>query len=157
VFLDPADRELHQDWDRATTEAVAGLRAVSGADLDDPALSALVGELSLRSEHFRQLWARYDVHKRVGGSSRMKHPDVGELNLKHEKLVIAGTDEQLMVIYHAEPGSASEAALQLLAALSSSRSTELAHEDHQGSTTTGESGAAGAEGSGLTRHEETTV
>src|SRR5207244_13649237 len=71
VFLDPADRELHQDWDRATTEAVAGLRAVSGADLDDPALSALVGELSLLSEHFRQLWARYDVHKRISRSSRL--------------------------------------------------------------------------------------
>lgn len=155
VFLDPADRELHQDWDRATAEAVAGLRAVSGADIDDPALAALVGELSLRSEHFRQLWARYDVHKRVGGNSHLKHPDVGDLTLNHEKLAIAGTDEQLIVIYHAEPGSASEAALQLLAALSPSRSTELAHKDRQGSTAAGESGAGGIEGSALTRHEET--
>lgn len=117
VFLDPADRELHQDWDRATAEAVAGLRTVSGRDLDDPDLTALVEELSERSEHFRRLWARHDVHTRVGGSSRMQHPVVGALQLEHEKLIVSGTDGQLMVIYHARPGSPSEAALHRLASI----------------------------------------
>jgi hypothetical protein len=31
VFLDPSDRELHLDWDRATAGVVGGLRAVGGA------------------------------------------------------------------------------------------------------------------------------
>lgn len=121
VFLDPTDRELHQDWDRATREAVAGLRAVSGTDTEDPVITALVGELSLRSDAFRQLWARHDVHKRVGGASRMKHPEVGYLDLRHEKLGIAGTDGQTLVVYQAEPGTESAAALALLGTIAATR------------------------------------
>jgi MmyB-like transcription regulator ligand binding domain len=30
-----------------------------GPDIDDPRLTTLVGELSLRSEEFRRLWARH--------------------------------------------------------------------------------------------------
>jgi transcriptional regulator with XRE-family HTH domain len=115
VFLDPADRELHQDWDRATAEAVAGLRSLAGPDLDDPQLNELVGELSLRSDRFRQLWARHDVRTRIGGTSRMLHPVVGPLELRHEKFTVNGTHGQIMVMYHAEPGSSSHTALQHLA------------------------------------------
>lgn len=117
VFLDPTDRELRQDWDRATEEAVAGLRAVAGSDTDEPRLIELVGELSLHSDRFRQLWARHDVHTRSGGISLLKHPQVGELKLRHEKLAIAGTNGQLLVAYHADPGSESARSLALLGSL----------------------------------------
>ncbi|NAZ83273.1 helix-turn-helix domain-containing protein [Kineococcus sp. R8] len=121
VFLDPRDRVLHQDWDRATREAVAGLRAQAGTDLDDPLLQALVSELSAGSERFRRLWARQDVRQKVGGTSRMLHPDVGPLELRHEKFTVNGSDGQVLVAYHAEPGSPSRAALGALAALASRR------------------------------------
>lgn len=120
VFLDPADQELHQDWHRATEEAVSGLRALTGPDLDDPRLTELVGELSLASERFRQLWARQDVRRKVGGVSHMLHPVVGPLELRHQKFAITGTDGQIMVMYHAEPGSPSQEALRRLANLTSS-------------------------------------
>jgi len=117
VFLDPRDRELHQDWDRATTEAVSGLRALTGPDLDDLRLNELIAELSLKSPLFQELWARQDVRQKVGGPSRMLHPVVGPLELRHEKFSVNGTQGQLMVMYHAEPGSPSYAALQRLSAL----------------------------------------
>jgi transcriptional regulator with XRE-family HTH domain len=117
VFLDPSDRELHQDWERATEEGVAGLRAIAGSDTDDPRLTELVGELSLRSDRFRQLWARHDVHTRRGGISLLKHPQLGPLTLRHEKLAIAGTNGQLLVAYHADPGSESARSLALLGSL----------------------------------------
>jgi hypothetical protein len=41
---------------------------------------------------------------------------VGQLQLRYEKLPIPGTDRQTLVLYHAEPGSASAAALALLEA-----------------------------------------
>lgn len=116
VFLDPRDRELHQDWDRATEEAVAGVRAAVGTDLNDPDLNALIGELSLKSDRFRALWARQDVRRKVGGTSRMMHPVVGPLELRHEKFAVNGSVGQLMVMYHAEPGSESQAALRRLIA-----------------------------------------
>jgi transcriptional regulator with XRE-family HTH domain len=120
AFLDPDERELHRDWNRVTVDAVAGLRAASAAHLDDDVLNALIGELSVRSETFRRLWARHDVRRRVGGTSLLEHPIVGPLDLRHEKLTIAGTDGQVLVAYHAEPMSPSADALQLLGNLAAS-------------------------------------
>lgn len=114
LFLDPGERELREDWDRATRDSVAGLRAISVADPVDARLTALVDELSMRSDRFRTLWARHDVHKRTSGLSRLRHPQVGLLELRHEKLAVMGAEGQVLVIYHAEPGSPSAQALDLL-------------------------------------------
>jgi transcriptional regulator with XRE-family HTH domain len=116
VFLDPYDRILHPDWERATREAVSGLRASAGTDLDHPRLTELVAELSSASEHFRNLWQRHDVRQKVGGVSRFLHPVVGELELRHEKFLVTGRDSQILIMYHADPGSPSQAALRRLAA-----------------------------------------
>jgi hypothetical protein len=74
--------------------------------------------LSLRSERFRTLWARQDVRHKSTGTSLLRHPQVGELELSYEKLLIPATDTQTLVTYHARPGSESEERLRLLASLS---------------------------------------
>ena len=94
---------------------VAALRANVGPDIDDPRLTELVGELSLRSEEFRQLWARHDAQPKGSGTSVMHHPQVGGLELSYTKLPIPDSDRQTLSIYHAAPKSASERALALLA------------------------------------------
>jgi hypothetical protein len=71
----------------------------------------LVGELSIRCDRFRQLWARHDSRPKRSGSVRLEHPVVGPLELSAEKLPIADTDRQLLIIFHAEPGSRSAQAL----------------------------------------------
>ena len=119
VFLEPADRILHQDWERATAEAVSGLRASAGVDLDDPRLVDLVGELSAASQRFRHLWERQDVRQKVGGTSRFLHPVVGELELRHEKFLVTGRQGQVLVMYHAAPGSPSHDALLRMTAVGS--------------------------------------
>jgi transcriptional regulator with XRE-family HTH domain len=116
AFLDPGERELYEDWEQATAAAVGQLRAVLGGYADDPRMTALVGELALKSERFRRLWARHDVVRRAGGPARLRHPAVGPLELRREKLVVAGTDDQVLVVYHAEPGTPSARALALLRA-----------------------------------------
>jgi transcriptional regulator with XRE-family HTH domain len=120
VFLDPAERELFPEWERALATMVAGFRASVGTAIDDPRCAQLVGELSLASEHFRRLWARHDVKIREGAPARLRHPEVGELTLRREKLEIGGSDGQLLVIYHAEPGTESAQALGLLGSLAAS-------------------------------------
>jgi transcriptional regulator with XRE-family HTH domain len=117
VFLDPGERDLHPDWERATASLVASFRASIGTDVDDPRIAQLVGELSLASERFRQLWARHDVRALAGAPVRMHHPQVGSLELRLEKLPIGDSGGQLLVIYHAEPGSGSAEALALLRSL----------------------------------------
>ena len=90
-----------------------------GSDADDPGFVELVGELSLSSERFRRLWARHDVKARAGMPTRLHHPQVGDLTLSREKLAIGGAEGQLLVIYHAEPGTSSAEKLALLAFLAS--------------------------------------
>ena len=115
AFLDPRRRELRPNWERSLGGTVAAPRANVGPDLDDPRLTELVGELSLRSQEFRQLWARHDVRPKGSGSSVMHHPQVGRLELFYTKLPIPDTDRQTLSIYHAAPGTPSERALALLA------------------------------------------
>ena len=123
VFLDPAEKALYPDWDLATAGLVAGFRRSVGSDVDDQGFVQLVGELSLSSERFRRLWARHDVLSFEGAPVRLEHPQVGELILGREKLAIAGTDGQLLVIYHAQPGTSSAEKLALLASLANSTAT----------------------------------
>jgi transcriptional regulator with XRE-family HTH domain len=117
VFLDPAAREFYPDWERAAARTVAGLRASAGLDHDDPELVALVGELSLKSETFRTLWARHDIRQKTAETKRLRHRLVGELTLHYESLAVNSAPGQQLVIYHAEPGSPSEDALALLGSL----------------------------------------
>src|ERR1035441_9167880 len=119
VFLDPAEQALYPDWDQATARMVAGFRESVGTDADDPGFVQLVGELSLSSERFRQLWARHDVQTREGMPTLIRHPQVGDLTVSREKLAIGGTDGQLLVIYHAQPGTSSAEKLGLLGSLAS--------------------------------------
>ncbi|WP_203819150.1 helix-turn-helix domain-containing protein [Paractinoplanes ferrugineus] len=117
VFLDPQERALHPDWETDTATLVAGFRESVGADTDDPRFVLLVGELSLASDKFRQLWARHDVQALRGRPARLDHPEVGELTLRREKLAIGGTTGQMLVVYHAAPGSDSADKLALLGSL----------------------------------------
>jgi transcriptional regulator with XRE-family HTH domain len=115
VFLDPAEQSLYPNWDRATGNLVAGFRQSVGTDTDDPRFIELVGELSLASPRFGQLWARHDVLGRRGVPVILNHPQVGELQLNREKLAISGTAGQMLVIYHPDAGSDNADKLALLA------------------------------------------
>jgi transcriptional regulator with XRE-family HTH domain len=117
TFVDPRVREMYGNWEQLSRSTVAGLRALVGPDVDDPRLNELVGELSVRSEHFRKLWARHDARPKRSGTTRIEHPLVGPLQLSYEKLPIPDTDHQTLSIYHAAPGSASAQALELLATI----------------------------------------
>ncbi|MGW0179362.1 helix-turn-helix transcriptional regulator [Nocardia sp. NPDC003345] len=117
VFLDPRAREVYPNWHRIAEETVASLRATAGTDLDDPRLTELVGELSLKSEEFRQLWARHDVRAKTAGVKEFHNEVVGDLTLSYESFAVNGAPGQLLIIYHAEPGSASESSLALLGSL----------------------------------------
>jgi transcriptional regulator with XRE-family HTH domain len=114
IFLDPASLRDYPVTENIVANAVASLRALVAVDADDPRLTELVAELSSGSARFRRLWDRYDVGVRSGGGVRtLRHPRVGDLRLRYEKLQISGTS-QTLVVYHADPGSPSEQALRRL-------------------------------------------
>ena len=112
VFLDPVARELYVNWDELTDIAVCEFREAAG-DLDDPRWRALIDELSAGSERFRELWARADVGYSTG-IIHMRHPDAGDLRLHRTRVDVPHSGGQLLLMYHAEPGSESAKALQAL-------------------------------------------
>ncbi|MFE2595057.1 helix-turn-helix domain-containing protein [Streptomyces sp. NPDC059396] len=105
VFLDPAEQALYPDWEDAATGMVAGFRESVGTDTDDPRFIELVGELSLASPRFSELWARHDVEACEGTPKTIDHPQVGALRLNRERLAVAGTTGQTLVVYHPDPGT----------------------------------------------------
>ncbi|MFE7439536.1 helix-turn-helix domain-containing protein [Streptomyces chartreusis] len=115
VFLRPEYRDLFVEWDQKAYDIVAFLRMDAGCHPDDPRLSALVGELSVKSEEFRRLWAIHDVKEKSYGLKRLRHPLVGELTLNFESFRLTDGSEQTLITYHPEPGSPSAEALRLLA------------------------------------------
>ena len=117
IFFDPRVRDMYEDWEAVTERAVAERRALVGPDVDDPRLNELVGELSVRSERFRRLWARHDARPKRSGTARVSHPQFGPLELSFEKLPIPDTDGQTLAVCHAAPGSPNAQALALLASI----------------------------------------
>jgi transcriptional regulator with XRE-family HTH domain len=119
LFLDQAEAAMFPDWERTSAGLVASFRNSIGTDTDDPRVIELVGELSVASPRFRQLWARHDVGtRRITVAVTFDHPQLGPVTLDREKLLLNGTDGIMLVIYHPEPGSESAEKLSLLASAS---------------------------------------
>ncbi|WP_458112436.1 helix-turn-helix transcriptional regulator [Arthrobacter sp. R1-13] len=114
LILAPAARELFRDWKAVASEAVGTLRSDVGRHPNDPRANQLVGELAVRSEHFRQWWAGHRVAKGSAGVVRLHHPIVGDLELNFEDLARLDDPDQVLRVFSAKPGSASADSLQLL-------------------------------------------
>jgi hypothetical protein len=107
------------------TLVLCGLHGEVGRNPYDRSLAELIGLLSTRSEEFRVLRASHDVRFRRTGTKRFHHPLVGDLTLAYETLPLPADPGLTLVIYSAEPGYSSDAALEGLGRWSATR-TRLA-------------------------------
>ncbi|HYQ64900.1 helix-turn-helix transcriptional regulator [Actinophytocola sp.] len=116
VYLDPEAAEaFFVDYDRIARDVAAKLRMEAGRNPHDEDLIALVGELSTRSELFRQRWASQDVRLHRSGAKRVHHPVVGRLDLDVESMELPAEPGLLLNVYTAPAGTASADGLALLA------------------------------------------
>ena len=117
TFLDPVARNFYVDWDDAVVVTAALLRAEAGREPHDRDLRELIGELSTLSPEFRTQWAAHEVRIRHDGIKRLRHPDIGELELTYQSLDLPLSDRAVhnLTIYTAEPGTAHEDRLKVLA------------------------------------------
>jgi hypothetical protein len=97
------------------SDTVALLRAEAGRNPTDRALSDLIGELSTRSETFRVRWADHNVRQHRAGVKHFHHPVVGDVTLAYESMELVADPGLILNGYSAEPGTASQDALNLLA------------------------------------------
>ncbi|TYB69325.1 helix-turn-helix domain-containing protein [Nonomuraea sp. PA05] len=91
-------------------QSAARLRAASARHPGERVLAELVNEFAAHSPDFAASWRNHDVQPISTLRKRLRHPDLGELDLDCQTLLLPGTDVHL-VIYTARPGSPSAAAL----------------------------------------------
>lgn len=116
VYLDPeAAKTFFADYDRITCDVAAKLRMEAGRHPHDEELIALVGELSTRSELFRQRWASQDVRLHRSGRKRVRHPVVGQLDLDVESMELPAEPGLLLNVYTAPASTTTADGLALLA------------------------------------------
>ncbi|MFE6286186.1 helix-turn-helix transcriptional regulator [Streptomyces sp. NPDC057877] len=122
-FLDPGSRHFFVDWEAGARISVALLRAEAGRAPHDRALRELIGELATLSAEFRTMWARHDVRVRHYGVKRLRHPEVGCVELAYRSMGLPVSDREVheLTVYSAEPGSAAQDRLSLLASWGATR------------------------------------
>ncbi len=118
IFLDPFAHGFYVDWDEVAANAVANLRAQTGQFPDDPGIEEIIGELSVRSALFAQIWARQEVRPRGAEVKRICHPRIGRLDLHYQAFTVVGAPGQRLFVYSAAPDSAAAAGLSALRSLS---------------------------------------
>lgn len=98
-----------------TRSVVADLRAAYAAYPGNRDISALVTELLALSPQFASMWAAQEVSERHSTVKQVDHPVFGPLQFSCEVLHIADTDQRL-IVYVADPGSATADAFGRMAA-----------------------------------------
>ncbi|MFC9773444.1 MULTISPECIES: helix-turn-helix transcriptional regulator [unclassified Pseudarthrobacter] len=115
LFLDGHTRALYANWPEEAARAVSSLRLLAGAASNDQELTALVGELTLKSPEFAKLWATHPVQNCMSGIKVMHHPEVGTLELNFEVLAQPDDSGHRILMYAADEGSPAASGLRLLA------------------------------------------
>lgn len=95
VFTHASARTVYVDWDAAADEQVARLRAAEPRWRDEPAFRDLLDELQ-RIDEFGVRWSAHPVAEKRRGEKRVLEPDVGELHLAYEVLLLADEDQRLV-------------------------------------------------------------
>lgn len=111
-FLDDNVRALYADWPLEAQQNVSYLRYIAGDHRHDPRLAELIGELTMSSAEFAELWVGQTVGNCTAGTKTFRHPTVGRFELMYQSADLG--DGTILKIYHAEPGSSHEAAMRLL-------------------------------------------
>lgn len=120
TFLDERACEFYPDWEAFADVTVAILRTEAGRDPHNKELHDLIGELCTRSTEFRTRWGGHDVRHHGAGFKTFRHPIVGELTLAFEGMEMESEPGLSITVYAAEPGSASEERMRLLASWAAS-------------------------------------
>lgn len=105
VFLDAGSRSAYPDWSRAADEQASQLRTASLQWGVDPSFAQLVDELRQQPE-FERRWVRHPVAEKRRGHKRLRHPELGELQVAFEVMILPGDDLRLVTWLPADEATA---------------------------------------------------
>ncbi len=130
AFLTSEGQAFYLDWDAAAADMAAIIRRDSTSHPNDRELNELIGELTVKSDRFRQWWPQHKVYECSSGTKHLMHPLVGELYIEYETFPVPGEPDQQMFLYTAKEASPSADALHILSSWwLESALTSTIHED----------------------------
>jgi transcriptional regulator with XRE-family HTH domain len=95
VFLNPTARAVYRDWSTAADDQVNHLRSAS-VTTPVEGLDELVDDLRASPEFVRR-WSEFAVGARHRGTERLTHPDLGELCIDYEVLLVPSDGAQRLI------------------------------------------------------------
>jgi transcriptional regulator with XRE-family HTH domain len=107
-----------EDWELHARNHVRDLRATAGRRGGDPDVTSLVNDLHAASEEFAELWARHEVGTWRFDNKRIRHPEVGIVQVSCEVLLTPSSDVAMHVFFPTEGTDAREK-LELLRVIGS--------------------------------------
>jgi transcriptional regulator with XRE-family HTH domain len=100
MFSEPRMRDAQEDW-RSVARAVVGsfkadaARAGAGAEV-----AQLVEELSRTSPDFAAMWRDSDIPGHGAGVKRIRHPEIGSIELEFSEFAVDGRPDLAMIVYN---------------------------------------------------------
>jgi transcriptional regulator with XRE-family HTH domain len=121
-FTDPASRLLYPEDDHARHGRLiaARLRDAYARDGRGSRAAELVGAMLAASPEFAEIWREHPLAGPYCEPKRLRHPELGMLELHGQSLIDPGGDQTLLV-FTATPGSESYDRLQHLSVLGAQR------------------------------------
>ncbi len=100
MFADPGVRARQEDWQGVARFVVGAFRADAARGGASAEIADLVEELSRKSPEFEVLWRDNDVVAQGEGLKRLRHDELGVLELEFSAFAVDGRPELGMVVYN---------------------------------------------------------
>ncbi|MBI1220178.1 MAG: helix-turn-helix domain-containing protein [Rhodobacteraceae bacterium] len=100
MFSDSRVRAAQEDWLGVARFAVGAFRADATRAGASAEITQLVEELSRMSPEFEALWRANDIASHGEGIKRLRHPEIGLLELEFSTFAVEGRPDLTMLVYN---------------------------------------------------------
>ncbi|MGA7585647.1 MAG: helix-turn-helix transcriptional regulator [Rouxiella badensis] len=112
LFANQAHRELLVDWAEIAPAALAIFRAETAHCVNEAHFATLIDRLNVKSETFRQLWARQEVLSQLTNIKRIHHPIADAMSFEYHSFLLSDGSARRLTVY--SPQEVSRDKLQAL-------------------------------------------
>jgi transcriptional regulator with XRE-family HTH domain len=102
TFTHPAARSVLADWEHEASTLLAQFRSAAARHPDEPGFNELIERLHAASSAVRAWWPRHQVVPLGSGLKRLRHPQLGEVAMRHVVLTVADDPSQKLFTFTAD-------------------------------------------------------
>jgi transcriptional regulator with XRE-family HTH domain len=116
MFSDSRVQAAQEDWQRVARFVVGAFRADAARAGASAEIAQLVEELSRTSPEFDALWRTNDIAGHGDGLKRLRHPEIGPIELEFSTFAVEGRPDLTMMVYNPATPESARAVESLIAA-----------------------------------------